>query len=234
MAFGSSKSKSCSKPSSMASEAQQQQLASELIATELLMMQLLGGGSMEKNTKRLMEEHQRNAFVPSSDVRRSRPAPQPLTLGKPLRDGNGNTWWGQNDTSSATEYKNPHARLETPQTAPMRLSFDANANNNARQVRRGSATSPISASPLSTTHFIPASAMPGDYHHSHPYPSYNTHPEGQRRHRSGSSSLTPSPSSSTFNEDVDSYMAYAPAEPHSSSKKGKSLRGRARALFGGH
>jgi len=217
MAFGSSKSKSSSKPLSIASEAQQQQLASELIATELLMMQLLGGGSMEKNTKRLMEEHQRKAFVPSTDVRRSRPAPQPLTIGKPLRDGNGNTWWDQNETSSMMEYKNPHARLETPQT---------------RQMRRGSATSGISASPLSTTHFIPASAMPGDYHHSHPYPSYSTHPEGQRRQMPGS--LTPSPSSSTFNEDVDSYMAYAPTEPHSSTKKGKTLRGRARALFGGH
>ncbi|KAE9395103.1 hypothetical protein BT96DRAFT_923037 [Gymnopus androsaceus JB14] len=232
MAFGSSKSKS----SSRASGAQQQHpsaLASELIAHELAMMQFLGGGSMDRNNKRFMEEQQQAA---SLNVRKSKPAPEPLPLGKPLRDANGNTWWGQNDPSSAMEYK--------AQAPAMRLSFDANVNHSRTtgQMRRGSAASGI-PSPLSTTHVIPASAMPGDYHHHHHHNPYTSvHSEGQRRHRSGSSSLTPSPSSSTFN-DSESYLTYAPAEPQfaghdvSASRKaakGMNLRGRARALFGGH
>ncbi|KAJ4493348.1 hypothetical protein C8R41DRAFT_981018 [Lentinula lateritia] len=63
MAFGSSKSKSKS-PSPLDPQ-QQAALAAELVASELLMRQMLGGGSMQRNTKYLMEEQERSAFVPS-------------------------------------------------------------------------------------------------------------------------------------------------------------------------
>ncbi|KAJ3734078.1 hypothetical protein DFJ43DRAFT_1066092 [Lentinula guzmanii] len=45
---------------------QQAALAAELAASELLMRQFLGGGSVQKNHNYLMEEQQRSAFVPSS------------------------------------------------------------------------------------------------------------------------------------------------------------------------
>ncbi|KAJ3763107.1 hypothetical protein EV360DRAFT_78696 [Lentinula raphanica] len=63
MAFGSSKSKS--KTSSLDPH-QQAALAAELAASELLMRQFLGGGSIQKNHNYLVEEQQRSAFIPTS------------------------------------------------------------------------------------------------------------------------------------------------------------------------
>ncbi|KAJ4475624.1 hypothetical protein J3R30DRAFT_574732 [Lentinula aciculospora] len=202
MAFGSSKSKS--KSSASLDPQQQAALAAELVASELLMRQFLAGGSMQRNTKHLMEEQQRSAFVPSVPADMQHHSRKSKLL------------------------------VSAQQSLPS----------------------------AGTTHVIPPSAMTGmppdavydSYHHHH---QYGTHQHGyllaepRRRQTSDSSSssassLTPSPTSSTFDPNNSTpYMTYPPAsEPQYGSNfgsghrwsakgaKGMNLKGRAMALFG--
>ncbi|KAJ3872519.1 hypothetical protein F5051DRAFT_432952 [Lentinula edodes] len=252
MSFARRSSKSQSKP-----KPAPQQLPPSL-ASELLMMQFMGGGSIERNAKRIMEQQARD-IAPAGrthhnhhhhhsseqhhhsdrhhhDQRRRKSKPSTdtrLPLGEVYRDERGNMWW---DEHEAAEFRG----LLTPTQHDMQsqgwVNYDPFGTTAA-------------ASPTSTT-FSVSNIPPHHPHHTHThhiqppysnagYPSYadpGMIPYGSSApHRRRGSVV--SPATSGFEDSFvppvvpSGYIPHAHADP---VIKKKTLRGRARALFGGH
>ncbi|KAJ4474850.1 hypothetical protein J3R30DRAFT_3503620 [Lentinula aciculospora] len=226
----SSKSKSSAKPAP-------QQLPPSL-ASELLMMQFMGGGSIERNAKRIMEQQARDiapagrthhhhhsehhhSVLHHHDQRRRKSRPPTdtrLPLGEAYRDERGNMWWDENE---AAEFRG----LLTP-TQHERSQGWVNYD-------------PFGAvSPTSTT--FAGSSIPHS-HHATPYPNVAYHSYTDPEMIPYMSPVPPRRRSSVnpLSGFEDSFVpavipsGYTP-HPHSDATvKKKTLRGRARALFGG-
>ncbi|KAJ3809173.1 hypothetical protein F5876DRAFT_66691 [Lentinula aff. lateritia] len=245
----SSKSQSHPKPAP-------QQLPPSL-ASELLMMQFMGGGSIERNAKRIMEQQARD-IAPAGrthhnhhhhhhsseqhhhsdrhhhDQRRRKSKPSTdtrLPLGEVYRDERGNMWW---DEHEAAEFRGLLTPTQHDTQSQGWVNYDPFGTTAA-------------ASPTSTT-FSVSNIPPHHSHHTHHvqppysnagYPSYadpGMIPYGSSAppRRRGSAV---SPAMSGFEDSFVPPVVPSGYIPHTHVDpviKKKTLRGRARALFGGH
>ncbi|KAE9385332.1 hypothetical protein BT96DRAFT_928848 [Gymnopus androsaceus JB14] len=222
-------SKSQSKPK--ASKPAPQQLPPSL-ASELLMMQFMGGGSIERNAKRMMEQQardmaplggaHRSTHHSSHDQRRRKSKPttanMPLPRAEAYRDERGNMWW---DEHEATELKG----LLTPTLHEQSQGWvDYDPFGSASPL-----STTFSVSELAQSHYV-TPAPPDSVYPSYAYPGMIPYTSPAPTKRRGSASLQPS--------SVLIPPGYAP-HTHGDGlmmkkKTGMNLRGRARALFGGH
>ncbi|KAJ4501005.1 hypothetical protein C8R41DRAFT_913533 [Lentinula lateritia] len=244
----SSKSQSKPKPAP-------QQLPPSL-ASELLMMQFMGGGSIERNAKRIMEQqardiapagrthhnhhhhhsseqhHHSDRHHPDQRRRKSKPSTDTrLPLGEVYRDERGNMWW---DEHEAAEFRGLLTPTQHDTQSQDWVSYDPFGTTAA-------------ASPTSTT-FSVSNIPPHHPHHTHHvqppylntgYPAYadpGMIPYGSSAPPRRRGSVV-SPATSGFEDSFvppvvpSGYIPHAHADP---VIKKKTLRGRARALFGGH
>ncbi|KAJ3993578.1 hypothetical protein F5050DRAFT_686498 [Lentinula boryana] len=243
MSFTRRSSKSQSK--SKSSKPAPQQLPPSL-ASELLMMQFVGGGSIERNTKRIMEQQARD-IAPTGrthhhhhsdhhhgsdrrghDQRRRKLKPTTetrLPLGEAYRDERGNMWW---DEHEAAEFKGLLAPTQHESSQGWGVTDD-----------------PFGAASHTSTTFS-FSSGPRTHVASYPnpnasYPSYadaGVIPydfQGPHRRRG---SLQHQHPSAGFEDSFSPGFGYVPrplqVDPVLKKKTGMNLRGRARALFGGH
>jgi hypothetical protein len=229
----SSKSHSKSKSKTSSRSAAQQQsldLPPSLLATELLMMQFMGGGSLERHAKRMMEQQAQGRDIPASAGHRSaypsdrhgrrRRKSSSVPLSETHRDpderGNGNMWWGRGrDSHESTEFRG----LLTPQ-------YEQSQSQGWVPYDPFAATSPIS-----TTFF--ASSEISDI----PWHSYVTpNPFPARPDVSSYPSYSPVPVPQThtlLHGDVSAgEMGMTTMMMKKKKTGGMNLRGRARALFG--
>ncbi|THV05049.1 hypothetical protein K435DRAFT_961442 [Dendrothele bispora CBS 962.96] len=131
------------------------------LASELLLMQFTGGGSLETHAKRVMEQQARAAAPTGSAAasKKKKVRPEELAVGAVYRDENGNMWW---DEAEAMEYK---ALIPEQPGSPQShrwVKFDGNkAPRQEAPPRRGSLASMFTsnssaASPTSPRSFSDA------------------------------------------------------------------------------
>ncbi|KAJ3711881.1 hypothetical protein DFJ43DRAFT_83482 [Lentinula guzmanii] len=225
MSFTRRSSKSQSK--SKSSKPAPQQLPPSL-ASELLMMQFVGGGSIERNAKRIMEQQARD-IAPAGrthhhhhsdhhhgserrghDQRQRKLKPRTetrLPLGEAYRDERGNMWW---DEHEAVEFKGLLTSTQHESSQGW-VTYD-----------------PFGAASPNLNAPYPSYADPGVI----PY-------DFQGPHRRRESLRHPSAGfEDSFSPPAFVPLGYVPGplqvDPVLKKKTGMNLRGRARALFGGH
>ncbi|KAJ3717700.1 hypothetical protein C8R42DRAFT_150375 [Lentinula raphanica] len=219
------------------------------LGSELLMMQFMGGGSIERNAKRIMEQQARD-IAPASRAhrdphhhhhhgldrhnhgqrrRKSAPATQPrLPLGEAYRDERGNLWWDEHEAGEFRDLLTP-TQQEQSQGWVTYDPFDGSSHH--------STTFSVSGA-IPHTHVGAPYPSPTASYHSYANPEVSPYNSAVPPHRrAGSSSRLASGFEDSFNPTVVP-LGHAPTPPRGNpvmkEKKGMSLRKRARALFGGH
>lgn len=222
-----------SQPKTKASSKPAPQQLPPSLAHELLMMQFMGGGSLERNAKRMMEQqardmapvggaHHSSHHSGHDDRRRKSKSANtgaPLPRGEAYRDGRGNMWWDENE---AVEFRGLLTPTQHEQSQGW-VSYDPFGSSSPLSTTFSASEftqSPYTTSPPGTVY--PSYAYPGVIPYASPAPT-------QCRGSHPSSGFEDS-----FSPAVAGYAPYAHGDTSMMKKKtGMNLRGRARALFGG-